>query len=99
MLYSGAKCAMTPSREAGSRKPSLTRLGQTIFLTEQTGDCEVGGAVYFLVPDIDRCFAEFSGRGVSLTAPPADTPWGTREMVATDPDGNRLRFASEASPA
>ena len=72
----------------------LTRMGQTIFLTEHTGDCAVGGAVYFLVPDVDRCFAEFSSRGVSLAAPPSDTPWGTREMVATDPDGNRLRFAS-----
>jgi len=77
----------------------LTRLGQTIFLTEHIGDCEVGGAVYFVVPDVDRCFAEFSARGVLLTALPADTPWGTREMLATDPDGNRLRFASEASPA
>ena len=38
-------------------------------------------------------------RGAMLTAPPADTPRGTREMVATDPDGNRLRFASEATPA
>jgi catechol 2,3-dioxygenase-like lactoylglutathione lyase family enzyme len=76
----------------------LTREGQTIFLTEHIGDCAVGGAVYFLVPDVDRCFAEFSGRGVSPTAPPADTPWGTREMLATDPDGNRLRFASEAPP-
>ena len=74
----------------------LTRMSQTIFLTEHTGDCVVGGAVYFLVPDVDRCFAEFSSRGVSLTAPPADTPWGTREMVATDPDGSRLRFASAA---
>ena len=70
----------------------LTRLGQTIFLAEYTGDCTVSGAVYFLVPDVDRCFAAFSGSGVSLTAPPADTPWGTREMGATDPDGNRLRF-------
>lgn len=68
-------------------------------LTHRKSDTPVGGAVYFLVPDIDRCFAEFSSRGVSLTAPPADTPWGTREMVATDPDGNRLRFASEAPPA
>jgi catechol 2,3-dioxygenase-like lactoylglutathione lyase family enzyme len=73
----------------------VTRSGQTIFLTEHTGDCEVGGAVYFVVPDVDRCFAEFSSRGVQLAEPPADTSWGTREMVARDPDGNRLRFASE----
>jgi catechol 2,3-dioxygenase-like lactoylglutathione lyase family enzyme len=75
----------------------LTRSDQTIFLTEHTGDCEVGGAVYFVVPDVDHCFAEFSSRGVKLAEPPTNTSWGTREMVAKDPDGNRLRFASERS--
>lgn len=74
----------------------LTRNSQTIFLTEHTGDCHVGSAVYFVVPDVDRCFADFTGRGVVPTEPPADTPWGTREMLLTDPDGNRLRFASDA---
>jgi hypothetical protein len=29
----------------------------------------------------------------------AETPWGIRDMVVTDPDGNRLRFFSEAPPA
>jgi len=48
----------------------LTRKGQTIFLTEHTGDCEVGGAVYLVVPDVDHCFAEFSARGVVPTEPP-----------------------------
>lgn len=74
----------------------LTRQGQTIFLTEHTGDCQVGGAVYFVVPDADECFRAFSANGVKATEPPQDTPWGTREMVVTDPDGNRLRFASDA---
>jgi catechol 2,3-dioxygenase-like lactoylglutathione lyase family enzyme len=75
----------------------LTRSGQTIFLTEHAGDCEVCGAVYFVVPDVDLCFAEFSGRGVLPAKHPADMPWGTREMVLIDPDGNRLRYATEAS--
>lgn len=75
----------------------LTRAGQTIFLTEHTGDCEVGGAVYFIVPDVDRCFEEFSRRGILVAEPSAPTPWGTREMLIKDPDGNRLRFASESS--
>jgi catechol 2,3-dioxygenase-like lactoylglutathione lyase family enzyme len=73
----------------------LTRAGQTIFLTEHTGDCQVGGAVYFIVPNADDCFAEFTRRGVAGGTAPSDTPWGTREFVLTDPDGNRLRFASD----
>lgn len=75
----------------------LTRSGQTIFLTEHAGDCEVGGAAYFVVSDVDACYRQFMARGVAAIEPPEDTPWETREMVVTDPDGNRLRFASPAT--
>ena len=77
----------------------LTREGQTIFLTEHTGDGEVGGAVYFRVPDAWACHAAFSARGVVATNAPAATPWGTVEFLLTDPDGNRLRFASDTAPS
>jgi catechol 2,3-dioxygenase-like lactoylglutathione lyase family enzyme len=73
----------------------VTRAGQTIFLTEHAGDCQVGGAVFFRVPDADACFAEFLRRGVATPDPPSDTPWGTREFTLLDPDGNRLRFAAD----
>lgn len=78
---------------------SLTRQGQTLFLSEHTGDCEVGGAVYLLVPDVDECHAAFRARGILPEAAPADTAWDTREMLLMDPDRNRLRFASELAPA
>lgn len=74
----------------------LTRAGQTIFLTEHAGDCEVGGAAYFVVPDVDACYEEIIARGLLTLEPPEDTPWGRREMALTDPDGNRLRFADPA---
>ncbi len=77
---------------------SLTRSGQTIFLTEHREDCEVGGAVYFLVPDTDVCHAAFVSRGVNAPTP-EDTPWGTREFQLRDPDGNRLRFACDREEA
>jgi len=76
----------------------LTRAGQTLFLTEHSRDCQVGGAAYFVVPDVDACYAEFMARGVVPTEPPANMPWGPREMVVTDPDGNRLRFATQQTP-
>lgn len=72
----------------------LTRAGQTIFLTEHTGDCRVGGAVYFIVPDVDACYRDFGARGIVPTEEPQDTPWGSREMIIIDPDGNWLRFAT-----
>ncbi|MGD9855295.1 MAG: bleomycin resistance protein [Planctomycetaceae bacterium] len=72
----------------------LTRRGQSIFLSEHVGDCQAGGAAYFVVPDVDACYAEFAAHSVMPIQPPADTPWGRREMLVTDPDGNRLRFAN-----
>jgi catechol 2,3-dioxygenase-like lactoylglutathione lyase family enzyme len=73
----------------------LTREGQTIFLTEHAGDCQVGGAVYFKVPNVASLAAAIQQRGVTSVQGPNNTPWGTREMVVTDPDGNRLRFGAE----
>jgi hypothetical protein len=95
--------AIGPPDQCRNQSPTLflqlTRNGQTIFLTEHTGEGEIGGAVYFVVPDVDRCLAEFTELGVVPIHPPEDTPWGTREMRLTDPDGNRVRFASEQKPA
>jgi catechol 2,3-dioxygenase-like lactoylglutathione lyase family enzyme len=71
----------------------LTRDGLSLFLTEHAGDCQAGGAVYFVVDDVDALHAEIRSRGIHPEAP-ADTPWGRREMTILDPDGNRLRFAS-----
>ena len=76
----------------------LTREAQTLFLTEHAGDCEVGGAVYFRVPDALALHAAFAARGVTADPLPAATPWGTVEFLLQDPDGNRLRFASEMAP-
>lgn len=72
----------------------LTRDGLSLFLTEHAGDCQVGGAAYFVVDDVDALFRAIRGRGVTPHEPPQDTPWHTREMTVVDPDGNRLRFAN-----
>jgi uncharacterized glyoxalase superfamily protein PhnB len=76
----------------------LTRDGLSLFLTEHAGDCQVGGAAYIVVDDVDALFREIVARGVRPSEPPEDTPWNTREMSVIDPDGNRLRFANLARP-
>lgn len=75
----------------------LTRQGQNIFLTEHTGDCQVGGAVYFVVSDAAQCYAEFEQQCIVATNRLATTPWGTKEFLVEDTDGNRLRFAPEVT--
>lgn len=54
---------------------SLTREGQTIFLSEHSGDCQPGGAIYFVVPDVDVCAEQFRRAGIVPDQPPHDTPW------------------------
>jgi PhnB protein len=75
---------------------AVSRDGQSLFLSEHAGDARVGGAAYFVVPDVDACAREFGSRGVTFVQPPQDMPWGPRELTVVDPDGNRLRFASGA---
>ena len=72
----------------------LTREGQMIFLSQHSGDCEPGGAVYFIVQDAQRCLAEIKAKGIQPANDIGDTPWGTREFLLIDPDGNRLHFAT-----
>jgi catechol 2,3-dioxygenase-like lactoylglutathione lyase family enzyme len=74
----------------------VTRDGRSLFLTEHAGDCQVGGAAYLVVNDVDALFEEIRGRGIIHAQPPQDAPWGVREMEVRDPDGNTLRFANPA---
>jgi len=71
----------------------VSRDGLSLFLTEHAGDCQVGGAAYIVVDDLDAFYREISQQDVQVDEPPQDTPWDTREMCVIDPDGNRLRFA------
>ncbi|EGD08697.1 bleomycin resistance protein [Xanthomonas vesicatoria] len=73
----------------------LTREGQSIFLTEHADDCQVGGAIHFMVPDVDACYSAFKAAGLAQTPPPFNTAWKTREIQVVDPDGNRLTFSTE----
>lgn len=73
----------------------LTREGQSIFLTEHANDCQVGGAVYLRVPEVDACHRAFQATGRVDAKRPHDTAWQTREMLIVDPDGNRLTFFTE----
>lgn len=73
----------------------ITREGQSIFLTEHADDCQVGGAVHLVVPDVDECHRAFQASGHIKTRAPHDTAWKTRDIQVVDPDGNRLTFSTE----
>lgn len=59
----------------------------------QTGDHSY--FAYFHVDDIDALHAELASRGAIIAQPPADKPWGMREMALATPDGHRMMVGQE----
>ena len=56
---------------------------------------ELGDHSYFAyieVDDVDAYHAEIAPRGAIVRLPPADKPWGWREMAVATPDGHRIMF-------
>ena len=46
--------------------------------------------------EIERLFAEFEAAGVPFHQPLKAQPWGARDFVVRDPDGNLVLFAGPA---
>ena len=70
---------------------AIVRDGMQLYLSEHSGDCQVGGLVHFAIDDVDAWHREFEGRDVRPSDPP-NNDLGFRNMTVTDPDGNQLRF-------
>jgi uncharacterized glyoxalase superfamily protein PhnB len=60
-------------------------------LAENTGDHSYFG--YLEVDDVDALHREFVGHGAIVRQPPADRPYGMREMLVATPEGHRLMIA------
>jgi len=76
----------------------LSRAGLSLYLSERPDRGPAGGLTYLYVGDVDAWRAELRDRGLEEDSEPCDRPWGNREWVVKDPDGNRLCFASVSSP-
>jgi predicted enzyme related to lactoylglutathione lyase len=50
-------------------------------------------SAYLFVDDADELASAWAATGAEVRSP-ADTEWGQHEGVATDPDGNIIRFGS-----
>ena len=73
-----------------------------IHLSEQ-GNPNTGrpgtGAVYLFCDEVDGYYAEITERGAKTESPPKDYPYGLRDFVAHDPDGNQLSFGAPTAGA
>jgi len=58
-----------------------------------------GGTVYIFCDEIDTYYAEIKQKGAVVKDEPKDYPYGMRDFVAVDPDGNHLGFGCESKKA
>jgi len=77
---------------------SIARDGMELYLTQHSGDCQVGGLVHFVVDDVEVLDREFGKQGVR-PSDPINNDLGFRNMTITDPDGNQLRFMEPSTPS
>lgn len=68
----------------------ISRAGMRLYLSEREGECPTGALVHLYVTDVDAWQAELLSRGILAEHPPVNQPWGNRELLVRDPDGNRL---------
>jgi len=55
-----------------------------------------GGTVYAFCDGVDAYFADrVAGKAVDLVQPPADAPYGMRDFIIRDLDGNQLSFGQD----
>ena len=47
---------------------------------------------YISVEDVDEFYKYLLSKGIKGETEPIDQPWGNREFVVRDPDGNQLAF-------
>jgi uncharacterized glyoxalase superfamily protein PhnB len=53
------------------------------------------GSIYIFCDNVDAYYTEISAKGVKSQAPPKDYPYGMRDFVVEDPDGNLVAFGQE----
>ena len=72
------------------------RRGEAPLMLGHGEQGHVGSWAYVGVSDADALHAELQHRGAIVRHPPTNYPWGARELHVRDPDGNVLRFGSDA---
>jgi uncharacterized glyoxalase superfamily protein PhnB len=52
------------------------------------------GTVYIFCDEVDGFFAQVVGKGARVDGEPEDYPYGMRDFILRDVDGNRLSFGA-----
>jgi catechol 2,3-dioxygenase-like lactoylglutathione lyase family enzyme len=70
----------------------MDRDAVTVLLIARTARHTGIGSAYFYVADADALHAELTAKRANVQGEPVSHPWGLRDFIVLDPDGNELRF-------
>jgi uncharacterized glyoxalase superfamily protein PhnB len=74
------------------RYMTLARDGARLHVHSFPSGAVGAAAVYVFLDDVDALYGELISKGVSVSGPPIDQTWGTREIVVRDSDRNVVTF-------
>ena len=74
------------------RYMTLARDGARLHVHSYQSGTVGAGAVYVFVDNVDALYEELLSSGVSVSGPPIEQTWGTREIVVRDADRNVVTF-------
>lgn len=72
---------------------SSPQTGASVQLVTRDATAPEDSVATIRVDDVDRAFAEASGRGYEIVHPLTTEPWGVRRFLVRAPDGNVLNIA------
>ncbi|MEZ0256714.1 MAG: VOC family protein [Chthoniobacter sp.] len=76
------------------------KLGNVGIHLTQSSERPIGkSTAYIFCDEVDSYCAEIKGKGAILRNEPQDWPYGMREFIALDPDGNQLAFGCDSEKA
>jgi uncharacterized glyoxalase superfamily protein PhnB len=75
----------------------ISRDQSRLYLQQSASAASV--SVYVYVDDVDRCYTELLRKSVPVDTLPVNRPWGNREMLLSDPDGNRIYISASVGAA
>jgi predicted enzyme related to lactoylglutathione lyase len=64
----------------------------TLLLVARTARQTGIGSAYFYIADADALHAELTAKGADVQGEPVSYPWGLRDFLVFDLEGNELRF-------
>jgi predicted enzyme related to lactoylglutathione lyase len=65
----------------------------TILLISRTDQHKGIGSFGAYVTNVDALYEELLAKGAKVLGPPVSRPWGLRNFIVIDPEGNRLTFS------